>query len=88
MKRMLLFLCGLCWFAAGIAAAIFGFCYILADGGNLPGIIRYFGLIYSGGVLLGMVHFIGFCLLAALCVAIGISLCSYSFEPRDDESRL
>ena len=86
MKRTLYFLCGLCWVAAGLVAVVFGFGYILADGGNLPAVIRIFGLFYSGGVLLGLVHFIGFCALAALCLAVGIGLCSYAFEPGNTSS--
>jgi hypothetical protein len=80
MKRVLFFLCGLCWIAFGIVAGLFA-CRFLFDGGDSQvSILQIFAPVSAGSVLLGLVHVAGFCALSAFSFLVGVGLCSGFFE--------
>ena len=81
MKRLLFLLCGLCWIASGIVAGVFGCRFVFAGGGSQTSGLQILAPVSSGGILLGLVHLVGFFALSAFCLLVGMGLCSYSFEP-------
>jgi len=84
MKRVLFVICGLCWIGFGIAAGAFAYRCLLVGGDSQSSILQILAPASAGSVLVGLIHTVGFCALYVLCFVVGISLCSYSFEPRSD----
>jgi hypothetical protein len=83
--RAIVFLvAGLCWFAAALFFAIFGWAY--ATGGDG---LQFFGLsVSSVSVLLGLIRLLGFGFGAVLCFAIGVGLCAHGLvSPPQAEPR-
>jgi hypothetical protein len=73
-KRILWFLAGSCWFAGSLAFLLFLAEY-LAEGAGL----QLFGwAIWSGGVLLGLVHVLGLLVASGLCFVIAVGLCAHA----------
>jgi hypothetical protein len=85
MKRVLLFLCGLCWIVAGIVAGVFGCRFLFDSGDSQTSILQILEPVSSGSVLLGLIHVVGFCALSGFCFLIGIGLCSYIFDQKRDD---
>jgi hypothetical protein len=68
---------GLLWF---LFALVFGFFALqYASQGAGVGLIVF--SVSSGGVLMGLVHFLGFLFASGLCFVIGIGLCAHGFVP-------
>ena len=63
---------GICWIAAALVLGSFLFQYIAQGAG-----LQFFPLaIFSGSVLIGLLHTVAFVSAAALCFAVGAGLCS------------
>jgi len=62
----------------------------LADGAGLQDSgfgFPIFSPVSSGSVLIGLVHIVGFFMLAVLCFVVGVGLCLRGFESKPDNTR-
>jgi hypothetical protein len=80
MKRVMFLLCGLCWFAFGLVTGAFAWRNLADDTGIQRSGFRILAPVSSGSVMIGLVHVMGFFLLAVSCIVIGLGLWVYSFE--------
>jgi hypothetical protein len=85
MKRLLFFLCGLCWIASGIVAGVFGCCFLFGCDDSQTAILQIFVPVSAGSALVGLIHTVAFLVLSGFCFLVGIGLCSYCFESRKDD---
>src|SRR4051812_40708514 len=68
---------GLCFFAAMTFFGFLALNYIRGGAG-----IGFSGLFVTpGGVLIGAIPFVGFCVIAALCFIVGATLCGHALVP-------
>jgi hypothetical protein len=81
-KQVLWVLAGACWLLASLAFLMFLMEYV-AEGAGL----QFFGwALWSGTVLIGLVHVVGLFLGSGFCFVIGVGLCAHglvSSRPRD-----
>jgi hypothetical protein len=72
MKRGIIFAVGLMWFAFALGFGFLLVQYVTGGAGH-----QFFApLAFSGGVLLGLVHFTGLCTAILICFVIGAWLCA------------
>lgn len=81
-KRVLFPICGFCWIVFGIVAGVLAYRSLFFGSDSQTSILLAFAPVSSESVLLGLIHVVGFCALSVCCLAVGIGLCSYWFEPR------
>ena len=81
-KKIVLIILGACWLLASLAFLVFLMEYV-AEGAGL----QFFGwALWSGTVLIGLVHVVGLLLGCGFCFVIGVGLCAHglvSSRPRD-----
>jgi hypothetical protein len=80
MKRVLFFICGLCWMVFGVVAGAFAWQSLFASSDSPNFILQILTPVSAGSVLFGLVHAVGFCALTIFCFLLGIGLCSGFFE--------
>jgi hypothetical protein len=80
MKRVLFFICGVCWMVFGVAAGAFAWQSLFASSDSQSFFLQILTPVSAGSVLVGLVHVVGYCLLSVLGFIVGIGLCSGFFE--------
>ena len=80
MRRALFLFCGFCWLAFGAGMGVFLLRYLVEGAGFQD---SGFVVPQLSGVciLMGLVHVVGFFVLALFCFLVGIGLCAYSIGP-------
>ncbi len=77
MKRVLFLVFGGLWFLFSIGFLCLLVQYI-AEGAGLQ---FWIPVVSSGSVLIGLVHVVGLCTAAVLCLAVGSGLCAHDLVP-------
>ena len=67
---------GMTWIASAFMFGFFLLQYIVQGAG-----LRFFPLISSGSILIGLVHVVGFIIAALLCFVIGLGICAHGLVP-------
>jgi hypothetical protein len=80
MKRVLFFICGLCWMVFGVVAGAFAWQSLFASSDSQSSILQILTPVSAGSVLIGLVHVVGFCALSVFSFLVGVGFCSGFFE--------
>ena len=91
MKRAMFIFGGLTWFLFGLFVGIFSRRYLAGGAGSQDSIaiLQIFSPVSSGGILLSLVHGVGFFSLTVLCLLIGVGLFLHGLIPAErDEHKL
>jgi hypothetical protein len=80
MKRVLFFICGLCWMVFGVLAGAFAWQSLFVNSDSQSFILQILTPVSTGSVLFGLVQVVGFCALSSFSFLVGIGLWSGFFE--------